>query len=44
MFFDWNHGSVVLSYFFLNLEGESDDKTDSGFEILLQFEAAIVVE
>ena len=41
---NWNYGSTVLSYFFLNLEGESDENENSDFEILLHFEAAIVAE
>ena len=41
---NWNYGSTVLSYFFLDLEEESDENENSDFEILLHFEAAIVAE
>ena len=42
---NWNYGSTVQTYLFLNLgEGESDENDDSSFEILLHFEEAIVAE
>ena len=42
---NWNYGSTVLTYFFLNLgEGKSDENDDSDFEILLHFEEVIVAE
>ena len=38
---DWNYGSTILRYLFLNLEpGESDENDCSDFEILLHPEGA----
>ena len=42
---NWNYGSTVFSYFYLNLgKWESDKNDDSDFEIMLHFEAAVVAE
>ena len=43
--FNWNYGSTVISYFFVNLgEWETVENDDSDFEIFFHFEAAIVTE